>query len=154
MAAVVGTCERGRVAAHLDRVTRRMAVLLSDEEIDLTRMRRERHARLQGEMERADVDVVLAIGLANVHYLTGATVRTADSARCHYERTIAIAFRGEDFAHVFGPYSEGLPADLPAENAHSPIYVEFAEGVDALADFLKRQLAGRGARIGASETRL
>lgn len=151
VAAVVGACERELVAAHLDRVTRRMAALLSDEDIDLTRMRRERHARLQVEMERADVDVVLAIGLANVHYLTGATVRTADSARCHYERTIAIAFRGKPFTHVFGPYPEGFPAELPPVYAHPPIYVEFSEGVESLAAFLKRELAGIGARIGVDE---
>jgi len=151
VAAVVGTCERELVAARLDRVARRMATLLSDEDFDLTRMRRERHARLQGEMERADVDAVVAIGLANVHYLTGATVRTADSARCHYERTIAIAFRGKPFAHVLGPYPEGFPAELPPVYAHPPIYVEFPEGVDTLAAFLKRELAGIGARIGVDE---
>ena len=90
-----------------------MQPLLAAESIDLARMRSERFARLQTAMESENIDALVAIGIPNVHYAVGDEVRAADSARCHYERVTAVAFRGESHAHVFTPFPEGLPPELP-----------------------------------------
>ncbi|MGH9025700.1 MAG: aminopeptidase P family N-terminal domain-containing protein, partial [Acidimicrobiia bacterium] len=96
---------------------------------DLVRMRGDRMARLQGEMATQGVDALLLLGNSNVQYATGAFGPTSDAGRASQFRPVALLRAGDDAAHVFTPYPEGLPAELPADHRHGPVYPELDAGV-------------------------
>jgi len=126
--------------------------LLEDAPIDLARMQRQRFAKLGASMASSGVDAVVAIGLPNVRYATGLEARLCDSARAHYERSIAVVFAGDAAAHLFTSQREGIPADHPESHSHPPLHLEFEEGVDALADFLRKHLGADGGRVAIDES--
>jgi Xaa-Pro aminopeptidase len=91
---------------------------------DLARMRRDRYARVQTELNTRGLDGLLLLGGSNVEYATGARVLTADAGRAAMFRTVAYVARDDPFPHVFAPYPEGLPPELPADHAHPALYPE------------------------------
>lgn len=63
--------------------------------IDVGRMQRERHARLQAEMARHDVDVAVLLHAPNVTYATGSVGgRGADVTHAVYDRAVAVVVAG------------------------------------------------------------
>lgn len=102
-------------------------------------------------MRSAGVDAFVAIGLPNVHYLCGAEVRTADSARSHYERIVAVGLAGDPCAHVFTPFPEGMAPEHPASHRHGTLAVEYGDGVASLSEFLQRVLGREGSTIAVDE---
>lgn len=116
--------------------------LFASEDLDLARMRRERRAKLQAEMEAQGVDVLVLSGTGNVHYATGARWRASELGRAVHEPTVAILTRHGP-AHVFTAYPEGAPPDLPDDRLHGPLAPEFVEGVEQLAGVVG-ELAGPG----------
>jgi Xaa-Pro dipeptidase len=119
---------------------------------DLPRMRRETGARLRAAMAGHGVDVLVLLGNSNVTYATGASWPLGDSGLAHVDRPVAVVLAGEEWPHLFMPFSEGLSPDsgLPVDHVHGPVYLEFDEGVEnfttALAD-----LTHRGAVIAVDE---
>ena len=99
---------------------------------DLVRMRRERHARLQALMAEQGLDVMVLLGSSAVAYATGAVNPGVDSGRAALMRPVAIVVRGAPAAHLFTPYPEGAPDDLPPDHLHGPLYPELDEGAEAL----------------------
>ena len=112
-------------------------------DVDLARMRRERVAKLQAEMERLEVDALVLSGSGNVAYSTGATQMTVDVSRAIQEPTMTVLLRHGQ-PHLFTAYPEGAPRDLPDDRVHPPLLTEFVDGVRGLADAL-RGLLGEGA---------
>ncbi|MBS1847841.1 MAG: aminopeptidase P family protein, partial [Actinobacteria bacterium] len=55
---------------------------------DRARMRRERHARLQAELARGDLDALVATGTADVAYAVGADAPASDPARAMLARQV------------------------------------------------------------------
>jgi Xaa-Pro aminopeptidase len=92
---------------------------------DLVRMRSERHARLQAQLEAQDLDGVLLLGSGNVAYATGASAPGVDSARASLLRPVALVVRGAPRPHLFTPYPEGAPADV---ELHPPLWPDLDEG--------------------------
>ncbi|MHB1486220.1 MAG: M24 family metallopeptidase [Acidimicrobiales bacterium] len=117
---------------------------------DLTRMRRERHARLQAELEAQGLDGLLLLGTNAVAYATGAEVPAADSGRACILRPVAAVVRGAEHPHLFTPYPEGVAQDLPEAYRHDPVFPEADEGVPALAAVLEELFPG-GSRLAVDE---
>lgn len=108
---------------------------------DLPRMRRERYAKLLAEMDRRGVGAAMLIVPGNVAYAGGARGVMADGDRSGYERTVAIAVKGQSAPHLFTAYPEGAPPELPADHVHPPLYPDLEDGVRAMANTV-RDIAG------------
>lgn len=117
---------------------------------DLARMRRQRHARLQEQVEAQGLDGLILLGTSAVAYATGARAPGVDSGRASLWRPVAVVVRGADAPHLFTPYPEGAPPELPADHLHGALYPELDEGIPAMAAALA-ELVAPGARVGADE---
>jgi Xaa-Pro aminopeptidase len=111
-------------------------------ELDLARMRRDRHARLQREMRERGVDALLLLTSGNVMYATGARHVMADNGRTYQLRNIALVLSGAPAPHLFTPLPEGAPVELPADHLHPALWPETDEGVEDMARRLKDVLGG------------
>ncbi|HEY1739958.1 MAG TPA: Xaa-Pro peptidase family protein [Acidimicrobiia bacterium] len=120
-------------------------------ELDLARMRQQRHAKLQQEMQARSIDALLLLGSGNVMYASGAQTVLADNARRYQQRLIVLVVAGDDAPHVFTPYADGLPPDLPASHRHGPLYAETDAGVEHMARTIKELTGGAAARIGVDD---
>jgi Xaa-Pro aminopeptidase len=119
---------------------------------DLLRLRRETGARLRAAMAHHGTDVLVLLGNSNVVYATGASWPLGDSGLAHVDRPVAVVVAGDEWPHLFMPFSEGLSPDsgLPADHVHGPVYLEFDEGVENFATTLA-ELAPRGGVVAADE---
>ena len=115
-------------------------------DLDLARMRRERHARLQAEMRRHGLDAVLLLTTGNVMYATGARHVMADNGRSYQLRNIALVLADSPAPHLFTPLPEGAPPDLPSDHLHAALWPETEEGVEDMARRLKDVLGDRDVR--------
>jgi Xaa-Pro aminopeptidase len=113
-------------------------------------MRTERHARLQHHMAAQGVDGLVLLGTSAVAYATGADAPATDSGRAALLRPVAVVIAGAEHPHVFTPYPEGAPPDLPADHLHPAAYPDLDDGAEALAAAL-RDLVPAGARLGCDE---
>jgi Xaa-Pro aminopeptidase len=98
-------------------------------DVDVGRMMRARHARLQAAMAEQGVDVAVLLHGGNVTYATGRAVRGVDAAHAAYERPVAVVVAGEERPHLL----DGL-------------WPELDEGAEALGRVLAdvaRPLAGK-----------
>ena len=96
--------------------------------VDLPRLRRQRHARLQSEMARQDVDAAVLLHAPHVGYATGQVGRGVDVTVAAFERPVAVVVAGEPRPHLFGGAPDGLDVD-----AHPAVWPELDEGVERLA---------------------
>jgi Xaa-Pro dipeptidase len=97
-------------------------------------MRRDRHAKLQHQLEAQDLDALLLLGTGNVAYATGAAAPGVDSSRAAYLRQVALIVKGEEAPHLFTPYPDGAPPDV---TVHPPLYPDLDEGGAAVADLFR-----------------
>jgi Xaa-Pro aminopeptidase len=113
----------------------------ADERVDVARLHRERHARLQAEMARQGVEVAVLLHGGNVAYATGAPTRAIDVTQATFERPVAVVVAGEERPHLLadldatapgGASGQGLPAEV-----HAAVWPELDEG----AELLSRALA-------------
>lgn len=117
---------------------------------DLVRMRRERHARIQEQLEVRSLDGLLLIGTSAVAYATGAAAPASDSSRAALVRTAAVVVRGAEAPYLLTPHPEGAPPELPVDHVLGPVYPDLDDGAVALAAVLG-ELFGGGARLGADD---
>jgi Xaa-Pro dipeptidase len=102
------------------------------ETVDVGRMRRERHARLQAEMARQGVEAALLLHGPNVTYGTGQPVRGVDVSNAVFERPVAVVVAGEDRPHLL---AGDIDPTLDVERHPAP-WPELDEGVTDLARVL------------------
>jgi Xaa-Pro aminopeptidase len=110
-------------------------------DIDVGRMRRDRHARLQASMAEQGVDVLVLLHGANVTYATGRTARGVDAAHAAYERPVAIVVAGEERPHLLG--GELPVGELPELPELPAVWPELDKG----AEHLGRVLAELGGPV-------
>jgi Xaa-Pro dipeptidase len=115
------------------------------DEPDLVRMRRERHAKLQRELDAQDLDGLVLVGTNAVSYATGAGAPGVDSGRASLLRPVAAVVRGDAAPHLFTPYPEGAPSELPHDHLHGPLFPELADGHGEVDLFVA------GSRVGVDE---
>ncbi len=121
---------------------------------DLGRMYRECGARLRAAMRDKGIDALILLGNGNVVYATGVSWPLLDAGLSHVERPVAIVLADDEHPHLFMPYREGsvsmAECQVPADHVHSPLYLEFDEGVERFG----RVLAGlvpAGATVAVDE---
>lgn len=119
-------------------------------EADRPRMRAERHAKLQEQLAAQGLDGLVLLGTSAVAHATGAGAPACDSGRAALLRPVAVVVAGAGHPHLFTPYPEGAPPELPAGNLHPPVYPDLDDGAAVLAGHL-RELFGGGARLGCDE---
>lgn len=107
--------------------------------LDLARMRRERAHRLRAQLERSPLGALLLLGSGNARFSAGLHPMHADAARVAHERT-AVLFPRSGPPHVFTPFAETAPPELPPECLHPPLYFESEAGVTAAARALRGAL--------------
>ena len=117
---------------------------------DLERMRRERFAKLQAGLERSGKDAALVMGSGPVAYASGASSPGLDSGLAALSRPVALVVRGDPFPHIWTPYPEGLPDELPPEFAHPAAYPASPDAAAWFADQIT-QLVGPSARLACDE---
>lgn len=117
---------------------------------DLGRMRRERHARLQAELERQGLDGLVLLGPSAVSYATGAVAPGSDSGRAMLFRPVAVVVRGEPEPILFTPYPDGVPPDHPADRVRGGVFPDLDESAEDLARWLAA-IFPAGARLGIDE---
>jgi Xaa-Pro dipeptidase len=106
------------------------------DDLDLVRMRRERHAKLAGALRDQGTACALLLGQANIAYAVGAATQTADHARAAHQRSVAIIPADGTPPHLFTAFPEGAPPELPQDHVHPALAVEWPAGCAALLDVL------------------
>lgn len=117
---------------------------------DLQRMRRERHAKIQEQLEAQGLDGLLLLGTGAVAYATGAAAPASDSGRAALMRAVAVVVRGAEAPYLLTPHPEGAPPELPADHVRGPAFPDLDDGAAGLADVLRELFEGE-AKLGADE---
>ncbi|HVM63622.1 MAG TPA: M24 family metallopeptidase, partial [Acidimicrobiales bacterium] len=100
---------------------------------DLARMRRERMARLQEQLSVQGLAGLVLLQPSAVSYASGAHFPAGDSGRAALFRPVVVVVAGDASPHLFTPYPEGAPPDLPADHLHGPAFPDLPTGASALA---------------------
>jgi Xaa-Pro aminopeptidase len=85
---------------------------------DLVRMRRDRHAKLQEQLDAHRLAGLVLFGTNNVTYATGARAPAMDSGEAALLRQFAVVVRDDPAPHLFTPFADAAPPDLPADHVH------------------------------------
>lgn len=113
-------------------------------------MRAARVGKLQEQLAAHGLDALLLLGTSAVSYATGATAPACDSARAALLRPVALLLADDDAPHLFTPYPEGAPPELPSDHLHSAVHPDLADGAAALADAVLGRIRP-GGRVGCDE---
>jgi Xaa-Pro aminopeptidase len=105
-------------------------------ELDLARMRRERHQKLVGALDAQGLAAAVLLGQPNVAYAVGARAPAADAARAAHERMVAVVTTDGAAPHLYTAFADGVPPELPADHVHAALPVEWQDGASALLDVL------------------
>ena len=114
---------------------------------DIARMRRERFARLQEQLDAQGVDGLVLLGSSSVAYATGAAEPGQDGDRAALFRTVAVVVKGDSAPHLYTMYDDGVPDDLPDDHVHGPLFPDLDDGIELFAAAIADHFAP-GARIG------
>jgi Xaa-Pro aminopeptidase len=119
-------------------------------EPDMVRLRADRQAKIQTQLESQGIDGLVLLGSGGVAYATGAASPGEDSGRAGLFRPVAIVVRGESAPHLYTAYWDGVPSELPADHVHGPLFPDLEDGITQFAEALHRHVAP-GARLGVDE---
>jgi Xaa-Pro aminopeptidase len=100
---------------------------------DLAGMRRERMARLQEQLSAQGLAGLVLLQPSAVSYASGAHFPAGDGGRAALFRPVVIVVAGDGSPHLFTPYPEGAPPDLPADHLHGPALPDIPDGAAVLA---------------------
>jgi Xaa-Pro dipeptidase len=113
-------------------------------------MRTQRFERLQRQLEAQGVDGLVLLGSSSAAYATGAAVPAQDGDRAALFRAVAVVVKGDSAPHLYTPFPDGAPAELPDNHLHGPLFPDLDDGIDAFAKALAEHFAP-GARIGVDD---
>jgi Xaa-Pro dipeptidase len=105
-------------------------------DLDLARMRRERHRKVVDALEAQSLAAAVLLGQPAVAYAVGARAPAADAARAAHQRMVAVVTADGAAPHLYTAFPEGVPPELPADHMHEALPVEWPEGTAALLDAL------------------
>jgi Xaa-Pro dipeptidase len=106
------------------------------DDLDLARMRRERHRKLVDVLAGEGLAAAVLLGQQNIAYAVGARAPAADAARAAHQRMIAVVTADGDAPHLYTRFPEGVPPELPTHHVHGPLPVEWPEGAAALLEVI------------------
>jgi Xaa-Pro dipeptidase len=105
-------------------------------DLDLARMRRERHRKVVDALDAEGLAAAVLLGQPAVAYTVGARAQAADAARAAHQRMIAVVTADGDAPHLYTDFSEGVPAEHATDHVHAALAVEWHAGAAALLDVL------------------
>jgi Xaa-Pro dipeptidase len=105
-------------------------------DLDLARMRRERHRKVVDALDAQGLAAAVLLGQPAVAYAVGTRAPAADAARAAHQRMIAIVTADGDAPHLYTAFPEGVPPEIPADHVHGALPVEWAAGAELLRDAL------------------
>jgi Xaa-Pro dipeptidase len=114
---------------------------------DLARMRSERFAKLQDQLEAQGVDGLVLLGSSAVAYSTGAAQPAQDGDRAALFRSVSVVVKGDSAPHLYTDCPDGTPDDLPDDHLHGPLFPDLDDGIEQFAAALACHF-DPGARIG------
>jgi Xaa-Pro aminopeptidase len=120
------------------------------EEPDLPRMRHERFQRLQQQLDAQGVDGVVLLGSSAVAYATGAATPAQDGDRAALFRPVAVVVKGDSAPHLYTAFADGVPAELPGDHVHGPLFPDLDDGIDVFARSLADHFPSH-ARVGVDD---
>jgi Xaa-Pro aminopeptidase len=133
-------------------VARSEGPLFDDATLDLEALRGEKLSRVKAEMSRRGLDALWLLGPGHLRYVVGSAVVPADGARATHERASLVVARDSEHPHLFTPYPEAAPSEIPAEFVHAPLPLETAADVDdALRVVHEAHGGGHGAALAIDE---
>jgi Xaa-Pro dipeptidase len=106
------------------------------DDLDLARMRRERHRKVVDALDAQGLAAAVLLGQPAVAYAVGARAPAADAARAAHQRMIAIVTADGEAPHLYTAFPEGAPPDLPGDHVHRALPVEWPEGAELVRDAL------------------
>ncbi len=118
--------------------------------LDLERMQRERRAKLSAALDASALDGLVLFGPSNVAYVTGAERPLCDAGLA-YQEPLGVIVGRDGLPHVFTPFPELVPSDIPAGNIHPPLLVDFEEGVAHLAAAIGDVLGSGALSVGIDD---
>ena len=110
--------------------------------IDVDRLQRDRHARLQAQLERQGIELAVLLHGPNVGYATSLPTRAVDVTHAVYERPVAVVVAGEDQPHLFWDDAGAHPAVLQ----HPAVWPELDEGAALLGGEMVELAGGLAGR--------
>ncbi len=117
---------------------------------DMERLRAERFAKIQDQLEAQNIDGLVLLGSAGVAHTTGADAPGEDAGRAGLFRAVSVVIAGESAPHLYTPYLDGVPPELPADHVHRPLFPDLDDGIHAFVDALNGFFPS-GARLGVDE---
>ena len=105
-------------------------------ELDLARMRRERHRKVVDALDAQGLAAAVLLAQSNVAYAIGARAPAADAARAAHQRAVAVVTADGAAPHLYTAFPDGVPPELPADHVHAALPVEWHEGAVSLLDVL------------------
>ena len=117
---------------------------------DLARMRRERYAKIQLQLDAQQLDGLVLLSTSAVSYATGAAMPGCDSSRASLMRTVAVVVRGDAQPHLFTHYPDGAPPELASDRLHPAEYPDLDDGAAAFATWLSGTFKA-GSHLGIDE---
>jgi len=119
--------------------------------LDLARMRHQRMAKLQANMAERGLDALVLLTSGGVLYATGAWTPLADTGQTLRLRPVAMVVAGDPCPHLFTPYVEDAPDDLPADHLHRALRPDRATGAEELGHQLKDVFGGTPSVVGVDD---
>lgn len=116
--------------------------LFDPDSVDLPGMRENKQARVRALLERRGIEALWLLGPGHLRYLVGSAGLPADAGRGGYERASLVMTAGAGFPHLFTPYPETAPPELPPEFVHAALDYESEVGVARAVHSLCEVLGG------------
>ncbi len=105
---------------------------------------------MQQQLTCRGVDGLVLLGSSSVAYATGAAAPAEDGDRAALFRPVAVVVKGDSAPHLYTLYDDGVPAELPDDHRHGPLFPDLDDGIEALAGALSAHFPA-GARIGIDD---
>jgi len=113
-------------------------------------MRRERFAKLQHQIDAHGIDGLVLMASSSVAYATGAAMPAQDGDQAALFRPVAVVAEGDSAPHLYTLHAGGVPAELPADHVHEPLFPDLDDGIDQFAAALADHFSS-GARLGVDD---
>ncbi len=117
---------------------------------DMERLRAERFAKIQDQLEAQGIDGLVMLGSAGVAHTSGADAPGEDAGKAGLFRAVSVVIAGESAPHLYTPFLDGVPPEFPADHVHGPLFPDLDDGIHELVDALDGYFAA-GARLGVDE---
>ena len=113
-------------------------------------MRRERFSRLQTQLDTHGVDGLVLLGSSSVAYASGLNMPARDGDHAALFRPVVVVVAGDPAPHLYTSDVDGVPAELPDDHRHGPLFPDLDDGIVNFANALSDHF-GPGARIGVDD---